>query len=102
MKTIPNTITFTIAALALLASPSLRAEDAAKHDEKKEAEVTKKEDVKPYKLDTCIVSDEKLGEMGKPFVFVHEGQEIKLCCKDCRKKFDKDPAKYLKKHEEKK
>lgn len=60
------------------------------------------ETVKPYKPDTCIVSGEKLGEMGKPFVFVHEGQEVKLCCKSCKKKFDKDPAAYLKKLEEKK
>ncbi len=57
----------------------------------------KKESAKPYPLDKCIVSDEKLGEMGKPFVFVHEGQEIKLCCKSCQKDFKKDPAKYLKK-----
>jgi YHS domain-containing protein len=35
-------------------------------------------------------------------VFKHEGREIKLCCKDCRKDFDKDPAKYLKKLDEKK
>ena len=53
---------------------------------------------KPYPLDTCIVSDEKLGgEMGEPYVFTHEGQEIKLCCKPCQKDFKKDPAKYLKK-----
>lgn len=65
-------------------------------------EAPKKEQVKPYKPDTCIVSNEKLGEMGEPFVFAHEGQEIKLCCKSCKKKFDKDPAKYLKKLEEKK
>lgn len=65
-------------------------------------EAPKKEQVKPYKPDTCIVSDEKLGEMEDPFVFTHEGQEIKLCCKSCNKKFDKDPAKYLKKLEEKK
>ena len=56
-----------------------------------------KSEAKPYTLDKCIVSDEKLGEMGKPFVFVHEGQEIKLCCKSCQKDFKKDPTKYLKK-----
>jgi hypothetical protein len=55
---------------------------------------------KPYPLDTCIVSGEKLGEMGKPYVFTHEGQEIKLCCKSCLKDFKKDPAKYLKKLED--
>jgi YHS domain-containing protein len=52
---------------------------------------------KPYPLDTCIVSGEKLGEMGAPFVFTYEGQEIKLCCKSCKKKFDKSPETYLKK-----
>jgi hypothetical protein len=80
-----------LTAIALLVSPSLFADDT-----------TKKEEAKPYKPDTCIVSDEKLGEMGEPFVFTHEGQEIKLCCKSCKKKFDKDPSAYLKKLEEKK
>ena len=59
---------------------------------------------KPYPLEKCIVSDEKLGEMGKPVVLTYEGQEMKFCCKDCVKKFNKEPAKYLKKmaEEEKK
>lgn len=59
----------------------------------------KKETAKPYPLEKCLVSDEKLGEMGKPYVFTHEGQEIKLCCKSCLKDFKKAPAKYLKKLE---
>jgi YHS domain-containing protein len=59
----------------------------------------KKETVKPYPLDKCLVSDEKLGEMGKPYVFTYKGQEIKMCCKSCEKDFKKDPAKYLKKLE---
>jgi hypothetical protein len=50
--------------------------------------------VKPYALTTCVVSGEKLGE--DPYVFVHKGQEIKLCCKDCLKGFNKEPDKYLK------
>jgi YHS domain-containing protein len=53
--------------------------------------------VKPDKLATCPVSGEKLGEMGKPCVFVYQGQEVKLCCPGCKKDFDKDQAKYLKK-----
>lgn len=61
------------------------------------AEEKKAEKAKPYPLDKCIVSDEKLGEMGDPYVFTYQGQEIKMCCKSCRKKFDKDPAKYVKK-----
>jgi YHS domain-containing protein len=52
---------------------------------------------KPDKLATCPVSGEKLGEMGSPYVFVYQGQEVKLCCSGCKKDFDKDPAKYLKK-----
>ena len=54
---------------------------------------------KPYPLNTCIVTGEKLDAdpAMTPYTFVHEGQEIKLCCKSCKKKFDKDPATYLKK-----
>ena len=57
--------------------------------------------VKSYTLKTCPVSDEKLGgDMGDPYVFTHEGREIKLCCKSCLKDFKKDSAKYVKKIEE--
>jgi hypothetical protein len=56
--------------------------------------------IKSYTLKTCIVSDEKLGEMGKPYVFTNDNREIKLCCKSCLKDFKKDPAKYIKKIEE--
>jgi YHS domain-containing protein len=52
---------------------------------------------KPDKLTTCPVSGDKLGEMGKPYVFVYQGQEVKLCCSGCKKDFDKNPAPYLKK-----
>jgi hypothetical protein len=50
---------------------------------------------KAYPLDVCPVSGEKLGVMGEPVVFAYKDQEIKLCCKKCRKDFDADPAKYL-------
>ena len=52
-------------------------------------------DVKPYPLKTCLVTDNELGSMGKPITKVYNGQEIKLCCKPCIKKFDANPAKYL-------
>ena len=52
---------------------------------------------KPDKLTTCPVSGEKLDEMGKPYVFTYKGQEVKLRCPGCKKDFDKDPARYLKK-----
>lgn len=51
----------------------------------------------PDKLATCPVSGDKLnGDMGAPYVFVYQGQEIKLCCKSCKKDFDKNPDKYVK------
>ena len=86
----------------LLTSPLIFAEKGHKHDEHEAGRTAEAVQTKPYQLGTCIVSDEKLGEMGKPVVFVHQSQEIKLCCKDCRKDVDKAPAKYLKKLERKK
>ena len=49
----------------------------------------------PDLLATCPVSGDKLDEMGAPFVFTYQGQEVKLCCKSCKPKFDKDPEKYI-------
>lgn len=54
-------------------------------------------DVKPYPLKVCVVSGNELGTMGKVITKVHQGQEIKFCCKPCVKKFDANPAKYLSK-----
>jgi YHS domain-containing protein len=50
----------------------------------------------PDLLKTCPVSGDKLGEMGDPYVFAYKGQEVKLCCKGCKDKFDKTPDKYMK------
>ncbi|MFN7139878.1 MAG: hypothetical protein ACK4UN_11125 [Limisphaerales bacterium] len=72
---------------------ALIAANFAEAEEKKEA-------VKAYPLKTCIVTDEPLdGSHGATYVFVHGGQEIKMCCKGCTKKFNKEQAKYLKKLE---
>jgi YHS domain-containing protein len=56
--------------------------------------------LKPYPLKTCIISGDKLGEMGDPYVYEYKGREIKFCCKSCVKDFKKDPEKYLKKIDE--
>jgi len=88
MKTI-KTIAATVLIAAFAAAP-LTTFAVEKKDEK----------AKPYPLQTCVVSGEKLGGMGKEYVFTHEGQEIKLCCKSCLKDFKKDPAKYMKKIQE--
>ena len=51
----------------------------------------------PDLLKTCPVSGDKLGgDMGAPYVFSYKGQEVKLCCKSCKKDFEKEPAKYIK------
>lgn len=76
-----------VAALTFAAVLSLQAADAAKK-------------AKPYPLDTCVVSGEKLGGMGEAYSLVQDGQEVKLCCKGCLKAFNKDTAKYMAKIKE--
>ena len=60
-----------------------------------DAETARTGAAKPYPLDVCLVSDERLGAHGEPHVFVHEGREIKLCCAGCLNAFHKDPAKFI-------
>jgi YHS domain-containing protein len=79
-------IILTGAALLALAATTATADD-------------KKAPPIPDKMTTCPVSGDKLGEMDKPFVFEYKGREVKLCCPDCKKDFDKNPEKYMKKIE---
>lgn len=51
----------------------------------------------PYPLDSCIVSGEKLGSMGKPVVKEYDGREVRFCCNGCVKQFEAKQADYLKK-----
>jgi hypothetical protein len=70
-----------IAGIVLATNLTLRAEDAKPT---------------PDLLATCPVSGEKLGgDMGKPVTFIYKNQEVKLCCKGCKKDFDKDPDKFI-------
>jgi hypothetical protein len=89
MKHQPTTSTIltsiVLGLLIAILSPAINAAEKAK------------ETVKPYPLNVCIVTDNDLGSMGDERSFVYEGQEIKICCKPCEKKFLKDPARYLKK-----
>ncbi|MCF7728765.1 MAG: hypothetical protein K9M81_00190 [Chthoniobacterales bacterium] len=50
----------------------------------------------PYPLSTCVVSENPLGVMGPPFIIQHDGTEVRFCCEECVKDFNKDPEKYLK------
>ncbi len=79
-----------VIALALIAIPnSTPVEDDAKGKTKliPAAEI--------YPLDTCAVAGKKLGSMGEPIVYVHEGRQVKFCCKSCLPTFKKNPDKYV-------
>ncbi len=59
--------------------------------------------VAAYPMTTCVVSGDKLeaGDMGPPINYIHKeagkpDRLVRLCCKGCIKKFNKEPAKYLK------
>jgi YHS domain-containing protein len=43
----------------------------------------------------CPVSDEHLGEMGKPFKTSVDGRTVFLCCDNCEKEIKADPKKFL-------
>ena len=94
--------------LGVLAAPLAAFADDPAKDAPKDAAKDAAKKPKPYILKTCPVSGDKLGgDMGEPFVFVYKdkkikddvGREIKLCCKSCKKDFDKDAAKLIKKIE---
>ena len=91
MKLIKN-LTAAVVAVSILGGPFVALAGDQPADTK-----TK---LKPYTLKTCVISGDKLGEMGKPYVFEYKGREIKLCCKNCLKDFNENPAKFVKKIEE--
>ena len=82
-----------IAALALLAGALALVQTGCATDPGRSTEIA----AKPYPLDYCLVTGDKIGEMGKPPAIIYKGQEIKFCCKDCVKDFQKDPDKFLRK-----
>ena len=88
-----NKTILTITALALLAGAIALLQAGCATSPRSSTEAA----AKPYPLDYCLVSGDKIGEMGKPIVIVYHGQEIKFCCSDCPPQFKKDPEKYMKK-----
>lgn len=86
----------TILGLSMGAAHAEDVKDPAKEQPKQE-ETAK---VKPYLLNSCIVSGEEFEAGKESVVYVHEGQEVKTCCKKCLKKFKANPDKYLKEMEE--
>jgi len=94
MKKINLSILLTVGALGIMALSTqiVRAQSCCGGAP---AETVADKQAKPDLLTTCPVSGDKLGEMGKPFTFTYKDQEVKLCCKSCKKDFDKDPDKYI-------
>jgi YHS domain-containing protein len=48
-----------------------------------------------YALKTCPISGEELGGMGEPVDYVNGTRLVRLCCKNCIKGFQKEPAKAM-------
>jgi YHS domain-containing protein len=76
-----KTLLFTLPLIALLLLGAFTAAHAAPST--------------PYPLTTCVVTGEKLGEMGPPVVINYKGTEVRFCCNSCPKKFYKNPEQYL-------
>ena len=67
------------------------------HDHEKPEKTSSSND--NYPLKTCLVTDEGLTSMGKPYVHVWKGTTVKFCCEGCLEDFEKEPEKYLAKLE---
>ena len=85
----------TVLALALLPHAGLDQDE----NEKKMSKVTPTAET--YPINTCAVAGKPLGSMGTPVIHIHEGRQVKFCCKACLPAFKKNPAKYLAKVDEK-
>ncbi|MBI5868183.1 MAG: hypothetical protein HZB43_07855 [candidate division Zixibacteria bacterium] len=53
------------------------------------------QEAKTHPVDWCVVSGEKLGEMGPAIDYSYKGRSIKFCCKNCIKIFDKAPDRFM-------
>ena len=83
-----------------LAVTSVRAAEGdgqdAKAEKDKQAEKNKDiiaKQLPTYPLKTCVVTGEDLGKA--PLDYVCKDRLVRLCCKGCIKKLEKDPAKYF-------
>lgn len=70
--------------------------DSAKYLEKIDAKIVEQQ-VGRYPLETCVVSGQKLGEMGEPRNYVYKNRLVRFCCGGCKGQFSKEPAKYIEK-----
>ncbi len=100
MKT--KSITTIVAALAAAFITTTAFAHEGEDHAKGKAAAAKKDDhsahagiPKDYPLKQCPVSDDGF-DHGKPIKVTHAGTDVYLCCKSCKKDFDKEPAKYVK------
>jgi len=61
-----------------------------------------KQQMEHYPLTTCVVTDEVIGsdEAEEPVDIISNNHLVRLCCKGCIKKFEKEPATFLAKIDE--
>ncbi len=52
-------------------------------------------EIEAYPIDYCVVSGQKLGAMGTPVDYMHEGRLVRFCCGGCIGAFQSNPDKYL-------
>ena len=84
------------ASIALAAGAIYALDDTHSHSAASTAaSPAAKPDSAAYPIDYCIVSGEKLGEMGDPVKYDYKGRTVLFCCKGCIKKFEAEPAKYI-------
>lgn len=84
-------------------SPSHAHDHAAADGASVKASLAKLSDtdrVVAEKQRVCPVSDEPLGAMGIPRKVTVKGQDVFLCCDDCKEALTKDPDQYLAKLKE--
>jgi YHS domain-containing protein len=93
MRTILTTIACLGGAAALIAAFAI----ADQLDETKKLDKPKSLTLAVYALDTCPVSDMKLGTMGDPVVKKYDGREVRFCCEGCVEPFEADKAKFFQK-----
>ncbi|MDA3874370.1 MAG: hypothetical protein PF795_10490 [Kiritimatiellae bacterium] len=80
---------FALSTILLTAPAEQKQETAPKTEATAPAET--------YPLTTCVISGQPLDSMGKPYIHMHEGTEVRFCCKGCLPAFNKDPEAQLKK-----
>ena len=81
---------FSALCLTLFAAIAAFAADPSTHQP---ASAAVAKDNKPINT-ICPVSGDELGSIGKPVYAEYHGKKIGFCCKDCAKKFQKNPDKY--------